>query len=109
VNFLDVTIKVTEAGLLDYQLYDKRCHLEANGSKLSELRNFPHVDSKLADMCKYGVMASQLNRFARRFTSVTMFQNEVVELAKKMIKAGYVPSKLILKNHRISWMENIFG
>ena len=35
VNFLDVTIRVTEAGLLDYQLYDKRCHLEANGSKLS--------------------------------------------------------------------------
>jgi hypothetical protein len=48
-------------------------------------------------MCKYGVMTSQLHRFARRFTKASLFQKEVLKLANKMIKEGYEPSKLIQK------------
>jgi hypothetical protein len=97
VNFLDVTISLSDDGVLDYELYDKREHLIVNGVRLSKLRNFPHIESTLADMCKYGVMTSQLHRFARRFTKASLFQKEVLKLANKMIKEGYEPSKLIQK------------
>jgi hypothetical protein len=97
VAFLDVTILLTDDGQLDYELYDKREHLIVNGKRLSKLRNFPHVESALADMCKYGVMTSQMYRFARRFTKASLFQKEVLKLANKMIKEGYIPSKLIQK------------
>jgi hypothetical protein len=92
-----VTIFLTDDGQLDYELYDKREHLIVNGKRLSKLRNFPHVESALADMCKYGVMTSQMYRFARRFTKASLFQKEVLKLANKMIKEGYIPSKLIQK------------
>jgi hypothetical protein len=101
VNFLDVTLTLKcepfAAPQIDYKLYDKREHLVVNGIRLSTLRNFPHIDSKLADMCKYGVMRSQLYRFARRFTKASLFQKEVMKLANKMIAAGYIPSKIIQK------------
>jgi len=82
---------------IDFKLYDIREHLRLNGTILSTLRNFPHVESKRADMCKYGVVTLQLYRFARRFTKASLFQKEVMKLAKKMVLAGYIPSKIIQK------------
>jgi hypothetical protein len=101
VNFLDVTLtlksKPFTAAQIDFKLYDKREHLVVNGTRLSTLRNFPHIDSKLADVCKYGVVKSQLHRFARRFTKASLFQKEVMKFANKLIKEGYIPSKIIRK------------
>jgi len=98
VKYLDVELILdVETGRITYKLHDKREYLVANGIRFSDLRNFPHIDSNLADMCKYGVMTSQLHRYARRFTKASDFQKEVLKLTNKMIQNGYLKNKLVQK------------
>jgi len=98
VKFLDVELIMdSDTGKITFTLHDKRKYLVANGKRFSDLRNFPHIDSNLADMCKYGVMTSQLHRYARRFSKASDFQREVLNLANKMIQNGYLKNKLVRK------------
>ena len=57
--------------------------------KLSELRNFPHVETALSEACKIGVVTSQLHRFNRRTDDQKNFVRVVVHFAQKMIMEGY--------------------
>jgi len=106
VKFLDVKlITDTVSGKITFTLHDKRKYLAANGKRFSDLRNFPHIDSNLADLCKYGMMTSQLHRYARRFSKALDFQKEVLNLASKMIQNGYIKINLVQKI--VAWVENV--
>ena len=98
VNFLDVTVTTgNRAKNITFKNYDKREYLIVNGKKLSELRNFPDFETKLPDVTKYGVVASQMHRFNRRTSSQKEFIDTVVKMIEKMIKYGYRKGLLISK------------
>jgi hypothetical protein len=108
VPFLDLTISVQE-GKVDYKLYDKREHLVVNGTRLSDLRNFPHIVTALSVSSKYSVFTSQMNRFARRFTSALKFIDRVVEMATKMINSGYEKVRIINRIIRFNGWRPTLG
>ena len=63
VPFLDTSVSL-KRGLLSWRLYNKREHMFVDGVRLSDLRNFPHIETKLSDTVKYGIVTSGLYRFA---------------------------------------------
>jgi hypothetical protein len=95
-SYLDLEISVKNQRLR-HVLYDKREHLFAGGKRLSELRNFPHVDTALSDSCKLAVITSQLHRFNRRTDDGANFVKITVHLAQKMIVEGYRKEDVIRK------------
>ena len=94
ICYLDVCIKAGKQGKqkqtkISYVIFDKRTKMYVNNIPLSNLRNFPHIDSKLALSCKLGVISSQLFRLNRRTTNVYDFIIAASNLAVKMINHGY--------------------
>ena len=69
VHFLDLNIW-HDGTVWQSKLYDKRIKLEAMGLKLNK---FPHVESKLVIKCKYGIITSQLFRYANACTRTKDF------------------------------------
>ena len=101
VNFLDVSIKVNKLQRkLTWILFDKRDGLKVNGVKLSTWRNFPHVNTMLANSCKMGVITSQLFRFNRRTSSATNFISNAGRFIHKMVRNGYNKKKCVMKASR---------
>ena len=68
------------------KLYDKRIKLEAMGLKLNK---FPHVESKLVIKCKYGIITSQLFRYANACTRTKDFLHASADLYAIFIKKKY--------------------
>ena len=107
VPFLDVLITL-DGGNLVWGLYNKRQFMFVGGIPLSDMRNFPHIDTKLTDMVKYGVVTSNMYRFAYVNKLASNFIVEVVQMIKKMIRAGYNKAKLIDKIcHFRGWNKNL--
>ena len=73
-------------GLWQSKLYDKRVDLQRTGLKVNR---FPDQRSKLTDRCKYGVITSQLHRYAVACTRSSDFIKAATELYSTFIKKQY--------------------
>ena len=100
-NFLDITVMIDSA--ITYKLYDKRKEMYVSGKRVSELPNFPNINSNLAQSCKYGVLSSQLYRFARRNTKATEVIKNTIHLCKKMMRDGY--NKDLIKGELVKFKK----
>jgi hypothetical protein len=87
VHFLDLNIW-HDGTVWQSKLYDKRIKLEAMGLKLNK---FPHVESKLVIKCKYGIITSQLFRYANACTRTKDFLHASADLYVIFIKKEYNP------------------
>ena len=82
VPFLDTSMSL-KRGLLSWRLYNKREHMFVDGVRLSDLRNFPHIETKLSDTVKYGIVTSGLYRFAMINKMAFDFIREAARMVKK--------------------------
>jgi hypothetical protein len=95
-NFLDCTIKVDSVNnRFTWTLFDKRRHMTVNDKPLSDMRNFPHVDTMLTMACKLGVITSQMFRFNRRCFTAKDFIKETVTYCRKLVREGYEKKKVL--------------
>jgi hypothetical protein len=89
-DFLDLTLTLDDThNRITYKLFDKRRAMKVGDKVMSDLRNFPHLDTLLARTCKLGVVTSQMHRFNRRCFYARDFINETVAYCKKLIREGY--------------------
>ena len=107
VPFLDTSVSLIR-GVLSWRLYNKREHMFVDGVRLSDLRNFPHIETKLSDTVKYGIVTSGLYRFAMINKMAFDFIREAARMVKKMIQAGYDKAKVMDKVIRFQgWNKNL--
>ena len=107
VPFLDTSMSL-KRGLLSWRLYNKREHMFVDGVRLSDLRNFPHIETKLSGTVKYGIVTSGLYRFAMINKMASDFIREAARMVKKMIQAGYDKAKVMDKVVRFQgWNKNL--
>ena len=78
--FLDLTIT---SGIVSSKIYDKRDDFNF------ELVNFPILDGDAPRSPSYGVLISQLIRFARVCSNIDDFNNRNLFLTAKLLKQGY--------------------
>ena len=65
------------------------------GKLLSELRNFPHIDTAITESQKYNTLNGELHRVCRRESRARTFKKRIVKYSKKLIKEGYDPKKVL--------------
>jgi hypothetical protein len=94
VACLDLHPSINVKGKITYTLYDKREHLMVAGKLLSELRNFPHIDTAITESQKYSTLNGELHRVCRRESRARTFKKRIVKYSKKLIKEGYDPKKV---------------
>ena len=85
IHYLDMTI-FHKYGLWQSKLYDKRVDLQQKGLKINR---FPDHQSKLTDRCKYGVITSQLHRYAVACTRSGDFITAAAALYGAFVKKQY--------------------
>ena len=85
VHYLDMTISFGDTQW-ESKLYDKKATLVQAGLKLNK---FPHPESKLSERCKYGVVTSQLHRYAVACSNIKHFMESATELYSAYVKKGY--------------------
>jgi hypothetical protein len=110
INFLDVTVTIETAtkSRLTYKLYDKREFMTVAGQKVSSLPTYPNIDSNLAESCKYGVVTSQLHRFARRNMRASSVEENIIKLCQKMITHGYDKDSIVAQLQRFrDWPKTL--
>merc|ERR1712185_59047 len=90
--------------LCQSKLYDKRIKLEAMGLKLNK---FPHVESKLVTKCKYGIITSQLFRYANACTRTKDFLLASADLYAIFIKKEY--NQKIMDRFFSNWVRRNSG
>ena len=89
-DFLDLALSLDDThNRITYELFDKRRAMKVGDKVMSDLRNFPHLDTLLARTCKLGVVTSQMHRFNRRCFYARDFINETVAYCRKLIREGY--------------------
>lgn len=103
VHFLDLNIW-HDGTVWQSKLYDKRIKLEAMGLKLNK---FPHVESKLVIKCKYGIITSQLFRYANACTRTKDFLHASADLYAIFIKKEYNPK--IMDRFFSNWVRRNSG
>ena len=87
MNYLDMSIKHNNVTLKwSSKLYDKQRAMVAKRLKLNK---FPHPESKLSERCKYGVITSQLHRYAVACSNIKHFMESATELYSAYVKKGY--------------------
>ena len=86
-TYLDTNICV-ENGKFQTSLYDKRNDF---GFKVISL---PHMSSNVPNKSSYSVYYSQINRLLKANSNYTGFVYDVNNLSIKLLKQGYVKSKL---------------
>ena len=103
VHFLDLNIW-HDGTVWQSKLYDKRIKLEAMGLKLNK---FPHVESKLVIKCKYGIITSQLFRYANACTRTKDFLHASADLYAIFSKKEYNPK--IMDRFFSNWVRRNSG
>ena len=91
-DILDLSIKL-DSGNFHYKLYDKKDHFKF------DIVNYPDLFGNISTVCGYGVVKSELNRYARlssKFCDYVSRKNVLLQ-------------KLILKNYKSERIENIFN
>ena len=86
VPYMDIFVRQNRRRGLITNIYDKRLD---NKFKDVQVIRYPHIDSCLASMAKYGIVTSQMHRFARRCSlrSDFVYNNSLV--IHRMIQKGY--------------------
>ena len=88
VSYLDLHLSLLD-GNVTSKLYDKRDDFDF------EIINFPYLISNIPATPAYGVYTSQLIRYQRACVSYLEFQSRHKSLVKKLIKQGFIASRLI--------------
>ena len=91
VPYMDIYIRQNARRGLISSIYDKR--LDSKYSSINVIR-YPHVDSFIADTAKYGIVTSQLHRFASRCVLKQDFVYNVALVIYRMILKGYCTRKI---------------
>jgi hypothetical protein len=78
------------------------------GKKVSALPTYPNIESNLALSCKYGVVTSQLHRFARRNMRASYVEENIIKLCQKMITHGYDKDSIVAQLQRFrDWPKKL--
>ncbi len=78
------------------------------GQKVSSLPTYPNIESNLAESCKYGVVTSQLHRFARRNMRASSVEENIIKLCQKMITHGYDKDSIVAQLQRFrDWPKTL--
>lgn len=95
IHYLDMSLMKDGRG--EYMtVYDKRTALAREGL-MGEVRRFPHALSKLAEVCRYGVLTSFLHALHARVMRKGEFARYAVERVMDMRRNGYSLQKLMNK------------
>ena len=104
VHFRDMEIFQSTPGVSQIKMYDKR----DNMGMLEDYRNYPHIETRLSNSCKYATLHCQLLcRFTIRCSEIEFIQNAGAELMKGTISNRYNRLKLrnIFHNFKSSFFE----
>jgi hypothetical protein len=86
VPYMDIALRFSRSRGLYTAIYDKR--LESKYADIHVIR-YPDCSSILASLAKYGIVTSQLHRFAKRCTRVSDFTYNVALVIYRMKLKGY--------------------
>jgi hypothetical protein len=87
VPYMDIHIRQNKQRGLISTIYDNRLDDQFVGIHVIR---YPHIDSFLSNMAKYGIVTSQMHRFARRCSQRSDFVYNVSLVIPKMIMKGYL-------------------
>ena len=87
-SFLDLLLPIGRDGQLRTSLYDKRDDFNFH------ITNFPFLSSNIPSSPAYGVLISQLKRYARACSSYECFILRAARLSSKLLGQGYVMERL---------------
>ena len=87
-SYLDLLLSIGKDGQLHISLYDKRDDFNFH------ITNFPFLSSNILSSPAYGVLISQLIRYARASSSYECFILRAVQLSNKLLGQGYVKERL---------------
>ena len=91
-DILDLSIKL-DKGIFHYKLYDKKDHFKF------DVVNYPDLFGNISTVCGYGVVKSELNRYARLSSNFNDY----------ITRKNLLSQKLILKNYKAERIERIFN
>ena len=86
-DILDLSINLQD-GIFNYKLFDKRDHFKF------EIVNYPHLGGNISSNCGYGVVKSELNRYAKLSSNFSAFDYRKRVLTQKLSEKGYDPRRL---------------
>ena len=88
-KFLDITTKLKgePRRWIHDEGYNKQDHISVDGHALSELPNFPLIDSKLNSCSKYGVVTSELVCYSHRNETKNAFITQALDMPYTVICA----------------------
>ena len=86
-DILDLSISLN-GGLFSYKLFDKRDHFKF------DIVNYPDLNGNISSNCGYGVVKSELNRYAKLSSNFSDFAHRRHVLIQKLLGKGYEQSKL---------------
>ena len=89
VNYLDIRLQTDRNNNLSTRLFDKRDEFNF------PIVNFPFLDGNIPLSPAYGIVVSQLVRWARASTLYKDFADRCSQLTSKLLKQGYVLPRLI--------------
>ena len=87
-SYLDLLLSIGRDGQLRTSLYDKRDDFNFH------ITNFPFLSSNIPSSPAYGVLISQLIRYARACSSYECFILRAMRLSNKLLGQGYVKERL---------------
>ena len=88
-DILDLTVDLdVHLSKFTYKLYDKRDKFKF------KIVNYPDMNSNISSKCCYGVVKSELNRYAKLSSKFSDFVDRKILLFEKLMNKGYLQSKL---------------
>ena len=87
-SYSDLLLSIGRDGQLRSSIYDKRDDIHLH------ITNFPFLSSNIPSSPAYGVLISQLIRYARACSSYECFILRAMRLSNKLLGQGYVKERL---------------
>ena len=88
-NILDLTVELNEnSHTFVYKLYDKRDKFKFS------IVNYPDLGGNIAKVCGYGVVKSELKRYAKLSSKISDFNIRKDLLFDKVLRKGYLLDKI---------------
>ena len=95
-DILDLTIKL-DSNLFSYKLYDKRDHFNF------DIVNYPDLKGNISMNCGYGVVKSELKRYAKLSSNFSDYILRKDILFRKVLEKNYNSNKIELISHTVSF------
>ena len=87
-DILDLSIKLNQNNLFSYKLFDKRDHFKF------DIVNYPDLSGNISANCGYGVVKSELKRYAKLSSHFSDFIERKRLLMEKLGKKHYAANRL---------------